>query len=105
MALRHSATGRLYENEICEFVYEHFPYFRSAQEDRWRKSIRETLVKNSYFQTTEEEGNNSYNMVSRLRKNAVWRIKPQQVGQMDRKIKVWTRTDPEYAKRTLLYPK
>lgn len=80
MAMKNSQAGSMSVSEICSFICEHFPYFRTASK-ACNRSIRNPLSSNECFEKIEHKIVDGV-----LRTKYLWTMNPLKIGKMDEKI-------------------
>lgn len=81
LALKNSHNGYLLTAEICNFISEHFPYYRTASED-WKHNTRNHLSSSKYFRKIYRKN------ISDGRSKYSWKMNPSKINQMDLKLQL-----------------
>ncbi|GMS83424.1 hypothetical protein PENTCL1PPCAC_5599, partial [Pristionchus entomophagus] len=81
LALKSSATGQLYVNEIYSFICEHFPYYRTANPG-WKNSVRHILSCSGTFHKIEVRHGHYLG-------KSVWSIRPEMQAKAGANLAKW----------------
>ena len=87
LALINSISGSLTCKQICTFIQEHFPYYRTAKKI-WKKKLASNLDTNSFFRKKGKE----------------WSIKSHTLDTLRSELKKWTRKNSDDIKAALDNP-
>ena len=87
LALINSISGSLTCKQICTFILEHFPYYRTAKKI-WKKKLASNLETNSFFRKKDKE----------------WSIKSHTLDTLRTELKKWTRKNSDDIRAALDNP-
>ena len=87
LALINSISGSLTCKQICTFILEHFPYYRTAKKI-WKKKLASNLDTNSFFRKKDKE----------------WSIKSHTLDTLRTELKKWTRKNSDDIRAALDNP-